>query len=234
MTPAVFLPGFDGDATLRGDFVAALGRHRPVQGISYPNRMLGSLDGYRVHAMAQVPGDWRPVLVAESFSGLVAARWAAIDSRVRGLVLCAAFARNPVGGAASLGASFPGLVKAGPALWSPFARASGDARRTRWAAGLTHAMAALRDDVVAERLRLIATEDVGRTLAGLPVPVVLVQFDSDGVIGAAARAHLASVCDNAHVLKLPGPHFALETRPRECADAIEGRLARLVPAPAAT
>lgn len=229
MTPAVFLPGFDGDAALRGDFVAALGIRRPVRAVSYPNRRLASLDGYRAHAMAEVPVDWRPVLVAESFSGLVAARWAAEDPRIRGLVLCAAFARNPVGGAASLGASFPRLVKAGPSLWSPLARASGDPRRQRWAAGLTHAMAALRDDVVAERLRLIATQDVGDALAALRVPVLLVHFDSDLVIGASARAHLASVCDNARVLNLPGPHFALETRPRECAEAIEP----LFPAPPA-
>ena len=65
--------------------------------MSYPRHPLGSLAAYRDHAMAEMPVDWRPVLVAESFSGLVAARWASVDVRVRGLVLCAGFARNPVG-----------------------------------------------------------------------------------------------------------------------------------------
>ena len=231
MTPVVFLPGFDGDAALRGEFTAALAATRPVRAIGYPNRPLGSLDAYRTHAMGETPVDWRPVVVAESFSGLVAARWAAVDARVRGLVLCAAFARNPVGGAAAFGASFPGLVKAGPSLWGPVARASGDERRRRWSASLARAMGRMRDDVVVERLRLIETEDAGPHLASLRIPILVVNFESDLVVGAAARAHLARVCDNAAVLDLPGPHFALETRPRECAAAIAARLAGLLPDP---
>lgn len=229
MIPVVFLPGFDGDAALRSEFTAALGERRALRAVSYPNRPLASLDAYRAHAMAEMPVDWRPALVAESFSGLVAARWAAQDARVRALVLCGAFARNPVGAAAALGASWPALVKAGPALWSPFSRASGDARRMRWARELSRAMGRLRDDVVAERLRLIAGEDAGPGLAALPIPVVVVNFDADRVVGAAARAHLASVCQNAEVLNLPGPHFALATRPRECAAAIGACLGRLFP-----
>ena len=76
MSRIVFMPGFDGDASLRRDFLAALGRGNEVVAVSYPNRPLGTLDEYRVHGMWQVPVDWKPVLVAESFSGLVAARWA--------------------------------------------------------------------------------------------------------------------------------------------------------------
>ena len=74
MIPLVFLPGFDGFAELRGDFLTALQRAHPVRAVSYPARRLGTLDAYRQHAMAQAPVDWHPVLVAESFSGLVAAR----------------------------------------------------------------------------------------------------------------------------------------------------------------
>jgi hypothetical protein len=229
MTPLVFLPGFDGDATLRQEFTAELAKAHAVRPVSYPNRALGSIDGYRAHAMGETPVDWHPVVIAESFSGLVAACWASVDPRVRGVVLCGAFARNPVGGAAAFGASFPGLVKAGPALWSPVARVSGNARRIRWADGLTQALGTLRDDVVSERLRLIASEDAGALLGSLRIPVLVVNFGSDLVVRTAARAHLAGVCHNAHVLDLPGPHFALETRPRECAAAIGERIRALFP-----
>ena len=87
MSQLVFLPGFDGDAQLRREFLDALAARHQVRAVSYPNRALGSLDGYRDHAMAQVPVDWKPVLVAESFSGLVAARWAAQDPHVAAIVL---------------------------------------------------------------------------------------------------------------------------------------------------
>ncbi len=224
MNQLIFLPGFDGNASLRSEFTTALAQRHAVRSVTYPNRVLGSLDGYRDHAMAQAPVDWNPVLVAESFSGLVAARWAATDSRVRALVLCASFARNPVGHAASLGAILPSLVKLGPALMGNLTWATGDQRRARWGTGLSHAMASLDDAVVAERLRLIAGEDVSDSLGALQIPVVLVHFESDLVIPGLARAQLEAACRNPRVLRLEGPHFAIATRPTECAAAISASL----------
>ena len=233
MSRLVFMPGFDGDASLRRHFLAALERGNEVAAVSYDNRPLGTLDQYRVHAMSQVPVDWKPVLVAESFSGLVAARWASIDSRVRALVLCGSFARNPMGYATELGASWPELVKIGPALMNPSVQlASSDPVRRRWSTELARTVANLRGDVVAERLRLIAAADVGPLLRAMAIPVVLVQFEDDLVIGAAARAHLESVCLKPHVVRIAGPHFALETRPAECAVAIKRALAAVLPPPA--
>lgn len=229
MSPIVFLPGFDGNASLRQDFMGELARAHRVRGVSYPNRKLGTLDAYRDHAMGHAPVDWQPVLVAESFGGLVAARWASVDPRVKGVVLCGSFARNPVSIAASLGASLPAMVKLTPWLTAPLARASGDPRRVRWSDAFIRALAGLDDEVVAERLRLIAGEDVGPILATLRVPVIVVHFDADQVVGAAAQAHLESVCHNAGVLRLPGPHFAIETRPRECARAIAEKIRGLAP-----
>ena len=224
MTPIVFMPGFDGDAALRAAFTKALAARHEVHAVSYPARRLASLDGYREFAMASIPVDCRPVLVAESFSGLVAASWAAIDPRVRGVVLCGAFARNPMGWATRAGAYMPAVVKMGPAMLGPFARASGDPARALWSDGLGAAMAALPAAVVAERLRLIAASDMGATMRSIRVPMVIVQFEGDQVIGKSARDHLETVCHNAQVLRLPGPHFAIEVRPQECADAIGGRI----------
>ena len=232
MSQIVFLPGFDGDAQLRREFCQHLANHKhEVLPVSYPNRMLGTLDHYRVHAVGETPIDWNPILIAESFSGLVAARWASIDSRVRGVFLCGSFARNPVGMAAALGASWPALVKFGQSMLPPVPTT--DAPRRRWSDAFTRALTSLTDDVLAERLRLIATEDVGDHLRGLGIPVVLVQFQADLVINPQARAHLERVCHNAQVLKVPGPHFALETKPREMANVIARRIVELFPEPPA-
>ena len=234
MSRIVFMPGFDGDASLRRDFLEALGRGNEMAAVSYANHPLGTLDGYRVHAMSQVPVDWKPVLVAESFSGLVAARWASMDSRVRALVLCGSFARNPMGYATGLGAAWPELVKLGPRLMNPAVQLSGDAARRRWSSALARTVGGMRGDVIAERLRLIGSEDVGPQLRALSIPVVLVQFGDDRVIGASARAHLESACADPHVVRIAGPHFALETRPAECAEAIARALATVLPAESAS
>jgi pimeloyl-ACP methyl ester carboxylesterase len=229
MTPIVFMPGFDGDATLREPFLEALGERHEVHAVTYPARCLGTIAGYRDHAMASVPVDCRPVLIGESFSSLVAAHWAAVDPRVRGIVLCGGFARNPVGWASHAGAMLPAVVRHAPSLWSPVARWSGDPARVRWSRGLEKTMARLPSAVVAERLRLIASEDTAATLQTLRVPILVVQFEGDLVIGPHARDHLESVCHNAQVLRLPGPHFAIEVRPQECAAAIGARIRELFP-----
>ena len=226
-TEIVFLPGFDGAAEPRAQFVEALARHYPARAIGYPNRPLESLTGYARHASSQVRPESRPVVVAESFSGLVAARWAAQDPHVAGLVLCGSFARAPVPWAA-LGAAMPAMAQFfGANLLSPLSFTVRDPVRKRWSEALGAALRAMRQDVIAERLRIIATEDVSRELARLRIPIIVAHFDDDLVIGAAARGHLESVCHNAEVVRVPGPHFAIETRPRESAAAIAPRLAAL-------
>ena len=227
-TEAVFLPGFDGVAQLRDEFVTALAQRRPTRSIGYPNRKLDSLDGYWQYAASQVAPDSRPVVIAESFSSLVAARWAANDPRVAGLVLCAAFARNPVYFIPSLGASMPSMAKlVGSRLLSPFLGVRGDIRRSGWARALPEALGTLDRDVIGERLGLIARENVSTDLSQLRIPIALVQFDGDLVIRGPARRYLESVCHNARIMRLPGPHFALETRPLECAEAIAACIAPL-------
>ena len=219
-TEVIFLPGFDGDAALRAPFVDALARRHRARAVGYPNQLLGNLNGYARHAAAQVDAQARPLLVAESFSGLVAARWAANDPHVAGLVLCGAFARNPVP-LASVGAALPGLTRfLGSYFMAPAGMASTDAARRRWSKSLSRTLAALPSEVLAERLRLIANEDIGADLSRLEVPLVLLQFDEDLVVGRAAREHLEAVCTGAKVVRFPGPHFALETRPAESAAAL--------------
>ncbi|HUL96541.1 MAG TPA: alpha/beta fold hydrolase [Usitatibacter sp.] len=226
-TEVIFLPGFDGDADLRAQFVAELSRHHRARAIGYPNRPLGTLNGYARHASSQAAPGSRPVLVAESFSGLVAARWAANDPHVAGLVLCGAFARNPVAWA-SMGASLPGLTRfLGSCVMAPAGLASTDAARRRWSMALSRTLSALPREVLAERLRLIASEDVGAELSRIGVPIVLLQFDEDLVVGRPAREHLESACAGAKVIRFPGPHFAIETRPAESARAIAEPLAGL-------
>ena len=225
-TEIIFLPGFDGQAGLRGAFVEALALHHPARAIGYPNRSLATLNGYARHAASEMTPHARPLVVAESFSGLVALRWAANDPHVAGLVLCGAFARSPAA-LASLGAKMPAVTRF---LGASYFHASGliqsDPARRRWSEDLSSAVGDLDPEVVAERLRLIASEDVSRDAASLAIPVIVVVFEDDLIVGRAATTHLASACPGATLVRVPGPHFALETRPRDCAEALAPHIAR--------
>ncbi len=208
-TEIVFLPGFDGAAELRSEFVDALRLHHPTRAVGYPDRPLESLNAY----------------------ARVAARWASRDPHVAGLVLCGAFARVPVPWAA-LGASMPAMAQFLAANFlNPMSFLTRDPARQRWSVALAATLRSMRQDVIAERLSIIATEDVSPELAALRIPVVIVHFDGDLVIGSEARVHLESVCHNADVVRVPGPHFAIETRPRESAAAIAPRLASMFDKP---
>ena len=226
----VFLPGFDGVAELRAEFVAALGEHYPARAIGYPNRRLDTLNGYARFASSQVGAESRPLIVAESFSGLVAARWASRDVHVAGVVLCGAFARSPRPGV-SLAASVPSLAQF--FILNPAGFVSRDAARRRWSEALDRAIRALDRDVIAECLRLIAIEDVSAELRALRIPIVLMQFEGDLVIGRQARDELEATCGNARIVRYQGPHFAIETRPREIAAALREPLAAFFPPRAA-
>jgi pimeloyl-ACP methyl ester carboxylesterase len=219
----LFLPGFDGDGRLREPFLQELRPAYDARAVTYPNEALGSVAGYARYAAAQVSHEDRVVLIAESFSGLVAARWAARDPHVDGLVLCGAFARNPAW-AASLGAALPGVVRFGAQFLGPLLMASPDPARRQWSRDLARTVHDLDPGVIAERLRLIAEEDVSEDLRALRIPVILLQFDGDLVVGPRARGELETVCHNARVIRHPGPHFALETQPRSCAQALRAAL----------
>jgi len=231
---AIFLPGFDGEAGLREEFVMEIGRCRPARAIGYPRRTLGSLDAYVRHARAQAAPDSRKVLVAESFSGLVATRWAAGDPNVLGVVLCGGFARRPLSRVPmEMAAAMPWLTRfLGCHFMARRGMASADPARRRWSAALFDAIAALPNDVVRERMRLIASEDIGADLARLAQRVVLLQFEEDAVVGRAARDYLESVCAGATVVRFPGRHSAIETRPADSARALAAPLERLFAAAA--
>lgn len=223
-TEIIFLPGFDGVAQLRAPFVAALNESFPARAIGYPNRKLGSLAGYCRHVTEQVAPDARPIVVAESFSGLVAARWAAQDPHVAGLVLAGAFATSPVMWA-SLGAAMPSMAQfVSTYFMSPASIPSSDEARQKWSQAFSRAMRELDREVIAERLRLIANEDVTGELRALAIPIALLQFEEDLLVGREARGALEAVCHNATVVRFKGPHFALEVRPRETAAAIRETL----------
>jgi pimeloyl-ACP methyl ester carboxylesterase len=226
-TEIVFLPGFDGVGELRAEFVQALGAIAPARAIGYPNRKLESLNGYARFASSQVAPESRPVLVAESFSGLVAARWAAQDPHVAALVLCGAFARSPSAWS-GIAASWPATTQfLGANFMNPMSLLSGDASRRRWSQALTTAVASLQKDVVAERMRVIATEDVSAELRALRIPILIAHFKEDLVIGAEARATLEAACHEPLVVAVPGPHFAIETRQVESAAALQPHISAL-------
>src|SRR5438034_9685590 len=73
MAQLVLLPGLDGTGSLFSPLLAELPRDLHTKTVSYPNDKALSLDEHARWVIRQLPTD-RAVLLAESFSGLVALR----------------------------------------------------------------------------------------------------------------------------------------------------------------
>ena len=91
------LPGLDGTGLLFGPLVASLSRERPPLIVQYPRSCVESLSDYvDLAADALSTGD-RWLVLAESFSGPVAARLLADrpDLKISGVIFAASFLSPP-------------------------------------------------------------------------------------------------------------------------------------------
>lgn len=230
MTPvvsrAVVLPGMDGTGALLVEFAAALGEQFQVEVIDYPRDRPLDHAGLREWVRERLPGpDY--LLVAESFSGPIALALAAEHPPgMRALVLCASFGQIDLPfkrALASIAALMP--VRAVPmrllshVLWG------------RWHSRLHQKQLA---DVLSSVDPVVLQCRLRQTLSAqacpvqtLPMPLLYLQAEADRVVAAGAAAGLASTQPHMQVRRFDAPHFLLQVRPRECAQAIAAFAAAL-------
>lgn len=225
----VFLPGLDGETFLRDPFLEALRESFPVTAIIYPNQVLGSVGAYGEFAARGLDPPGGFILVAESFSGLIAIRWAATDKRVKGLVLCGAFVQNPMGLATKIAAARPGAVKwIGARALHPFGKLKENAVLRRVIDGLRLSLEVIDADVLGERLRMVRDYDARKALSRVKVPTVLLHFSGDLLVGETHRRYVETLCHNPESIRIEGPHLAIETRPRDCAAALREPIQKMM------
>lgn len=225
----LFLPGLDGEPFLRQAFLDALRESFPVTPLAYPNEKLGGMAEYVEKLSHGRVAKGGFILIGESFGALPAIRWAATDKRVRGLVLCGGFVRNPLGLTTKLVSKRPKLVKwLASHLLHPWGKWKNDPVMRRVIDGLRLSLDVVDAEVLGERLRLVRDYDARKALGRVKVPTVLLFFDKDLLVGETHRRYLETLCHNPDTIRLDGPHMALETRPRDCANALRAPLLAMI------
>lgn len=227
MTTLVLLPGLDGTGELFQPLLRELPAGWRTQVVAYPMDACAGYDVLTRQAEQALPASGPLVLLGESFSGPIAIRLAAaLGPRLRALVLCCSFARNPRPALAPLGGLVgwlpsPGLV---PARLS--ARVLlGPAPPGESSALLAKALARLPAAVLRERLRMVMAVDVSRELATVRAPVLYLQAKQDRVVPAFAADDIRRSCPQVSVKRLDGPHGLLQASPAACAAAMTSFLA---------
>lgn len=221
MISLVLLPGMDGTGTLSADFAAvAESEFKPLV-VTYPNDpSLGYVELETI-ARAALPLDEPYLILGESFSGPIAISIAGSKPpELRGLILCATFARTPhplLPLAAALMRPLPaGRVPAfildrqlfGTFVSPPFRK------QVRALRGL------VSKKTLKARTEAVAKVDVSRQLRGIGVPILYLRAKQDRVVPRAASDYMTKIRPGIDLVELDAPHLLLQVAPREALAAI--------------
>lgn len=220
----VLLPGIDGSAELRSDFVAALGSGFDVSVVDYASDDVRTSAELEALARGAIPSHEPFVLLGESFGGRAALSLAAqAPANLLGLVLVATFARNPR----------PALGPLAPLTrFAPFhsRTAIGMGRRLALGSYFSPDAERLIEDIIlrqstktfAERLVDVSKIDFSHLLPKVSVPVLYMRGRWDWLVPASAGQEIANGARDVRIVEIKGPHALLQTVPEDCAEAVRG------------
>jgi pimeloyl-[acyl-carrier protein] methyl ester esterase len=228
MTTLVLLPGLDGTGTLFQPLLRELPPHWQAVVVGYPMEAHAGYEALTRLAAQALPAEGPVVVLGESFSGPVAIRLAAsLGQRLKALILCCSFARNPRPALARLGGLIGWLPSADVLPSSLVAHALlGSRANAESRVLLAAALSRLPASVLRARLRMVMAVDVSRELAALRAPVLYLQAVQDRIVPPAAAADIQRICPAASIIRLDGPHGLLQAAPAPCATAMTSFLAR--------
>lgn len=217
---AVLLPGLDGTGILFRPLLAALpGDIRPSV-VTYPGDRELSLPEHARAALGQLPPG-KSVLVAESFSGLVALTLLVeAPSRVAGIIFIGAFAEPPrpmLMKFAPVISRFAGAVRSAPSFLLRRFCLGADATPDQLNL-LREALGAVSPAVLAHRVAL--TRRRHNFKGPFTVPCCYLQASHDLLVPAGAASWFGERFASFRLEIVQGPHFLLQVKSRECAQVI--------------
>ena len=221
------LPGMDGTGDMFAPIIAELDSPVAAIVVRYPDAPLG-YDALIAHARLALPATDDFFLLGESFSGPVAVAIAAEGHpRLRGLILSAAFIRNPLPWTSPIAP----LVEVAPVTGAPaslltralLGQFSTSSRRLMIGASL----AQTSRTTIRARLRAIAEVDMRDRLAAVTVPILYLRASHDRIVPESAGDLVIQIKPETTLVTVRAPHFLLQIGFREAARAICAVVAKL-------
>jgi pimeloyl-ACP methyl ester carboxylesterase len=217
----VLLPGMDGTGRLFEPFVRCLPAGLRAAAVRYPADRECSFGELAEIARAAIPAKGPAIILAESFSGLVACEL--LKRRpacVRGVVFVGAFLAPPRPLLIRVLSALPiGTRRGGRIGLSLIGRAClGRWRSAEMMGMLKAALAETNPRVLAGRLRMILHPPA--VPAAIDVPTCYLQAARDRLVPARCAATFAALAAELEVIPIDGPHMLLQSRPAECWRAI--------------
>ena len=204
------LPGMDGTGDLFDPLISRLGADVRSIVVRYPDEPLG-YEALIAYARKVLPSDGEFFLLGESFSGPIAIALAAEGHpRLRGLVLSATFARNPMPWTEPLSP----LTSVLPVTGAPAALMTravlGSFSTPELRAMIGASLEQMSRTTIRARLRAIAEIDVSDRLPAVIAPILYLRAAHDRVVLASAGQLIIEAKPETRLVTLDAPHFLLQ------------------------
>jgi len=218
----VLLPGMDGTGILFKDFVGLLPDGVTAEVVSYPQDSWLSYEQLASRVKEIVPRCVPYLVLAESYSGPVAALLAAQPiGNLTAVVFVSSFVAFPCGRLGPWIAKFPAdrWLRRLPAWifrWFLLDTATSPQKIRE----IQHVISGVRPGVLGRRLRDALTANFTDTMQKTTVRIVCLQGTHDRVLGMRGVRGLLSARRDSEIAKVVGPHFLLQCSPRESLTAL--------------
>ena len=219
-TKLVLLPGLDGTGLLFQPLLEALEAAFPVQVICYPPDQCLSVEALAAQVRAQVAFDTDTVLLAESFSGLIAVELLRQGIPLHRVIFCASFASAP----------HPWLLKLAMHLplerWWRLPLPESLLRLLGIDARLQALLKPVREQVLpgvaAYRLRLTAAARPFALAQRWEIPCHYLRAVNDRAVPERCADELRRYFSRVEITRIAqSGHFLLQTQPEACAAALK-------------
>ncbi len=213
MARILLMPGLDGSAKLFDRFAAEIPTEHNVKAIIYPNEMT-RLDELYAYAMDSIVDGEPPVVVAESFSGVLLCQMLRDQVPLRAAVFAASFSVAPHPTLISLALGMPEFVA-----------------RVSTSIAISHACLNGIDDTTLKTQISECVKSVPyRTLTGRlnsllriqdkpcisDVPILVLAAKHDRLLDRRSKQSLRRTFQSATVVEINSPHFLLQAHPKVC------------------
>lgn len=225
----VLLPGLHGTGELFTDFIPTLPNGLAASVVTYPTERFLAYDELAQLVGISVPQTERFVLLAESFSTPIALKYAASNPpNLAAVVICAGFARNPIGGWAR-------LAKAVAQPWFFTLRAprfflehflTGENAPSALIQSLRQTLQRVRPEVLSGRVREVLTCDARKDLAQTMVPIMYVRASQDRLLSAACHEEILRIRPDIVFETVDAPHMILQREPQKVAALVAAFIAK--------
>lgn len=218
----ILLPGMDGTGKLFDPLLETLPPNFEPRVIAYPNEPVKSYDELLPQVQRELPNGYPFLIVAESFSGPLAIKLAAIQpANLEALILCATFAENPLP-ALNWIHSFvsPLFFRLPPPRILIRHLLAGANCSKALVDRLLEIARSIKPEVIASRIRLVLTVDETQDLKSCRVPILYLIAKQDRLVSRRYADQVLRLNPQAKCVEIDAPHLLLQTEPEKAIIAI--------------